>query len=827
MDTTGNIYDDTTNSMTIGATENCLTTAPPGNNTAHFHSIHVVIQNVEDLVGWQVRLNYVGDQMRPDTVDFAPFADTKRGQNISFVNLPLNANLVHRDLSTASDIPAGAARPQTAAFGATIIGDPDFPTSPDTPAKAVPDDTSYSAPTGGVLASFTAQVPAGNAGQPSLFLNMDDSSPNDPGAGVAIFNGTESRPVFLAPTALGDGYHGEGATCAPLDCFVPECPATPTPAPTPTVSPTPTPAPTPAPPTPTPSPRPPAPTPGPEPGAPFNPEIAVGFSSTDPGSHPDISSTFGLGLGPDGRYETSDDTKDYNYAGIVNFLPSAPRDSDIPDGAILGTQRSLLSIGVVNNPCQFQLDGGFSPAFQFMEATTDINNTVEPLPFRNNDLAILAGDSPPFDGRVDVNPPPAVAQYPSFLNAIFDPDWVDFGPDRIAGNADDNDGPLPPLKPRFRSVAAATLLHITFDWLLLQELIFEPGTKLPNLPPFDPSLGYPAVTVLQMTSAAGSAAPVAPSLVTDFCTPLRESILSYGTTRDHPATAPDEGGIPLRTLPDAGAAVSSVSFAVSHRDADNDGYENPLDPCPFHTDTVWNPRRVRGRQPLPGDGDVIIGDSIGDGIPDTCDPTPTEVSYPITPTDHDGDNFANSGDNCPLHYNPDQRDGDVNEAGEIVGDGIGDVCDTPGTNAGADCVWPSCVGSTPRPIPGPRSIAGKGPNIPDGPSLPCVRIMTITAGGPTEAEVGDCLSGLPSQATPAPTPAPTPSATATAGPSPPITPTPTPSLPPAALAVALPPTGGDGGLTSGVLGSAFAAVSVLTLLALGFVALRLLRAQAR
>jgi Thrombospondin type 3 repeat len=856
MVTPGNGYDDATNTMTLGAIEDCLTTAPPGDNTSHSHNVHVVIQNVEDLVGWQARLNYIGDQMRPTTVDLAPFADNVHGQNISFVNLPIDQVAgIHRNLLTAAVIPPAAAGPQTAAFGSVYVGQQEFPVSPDTPPKTVPDDSSYSAPIGGVLASFTAQVLAGNAGNPSLFLNLDDSHPNSQGSGVATFYGVAAQDVLLPVTSLGDGYHGEGTDCVPLDCTTTDCPPTPTPAPTPTVSPPPTASPAPAPPTATPTPRVPAPTPGTGPGAPFNPEVSAVYSSTDPGSHPDIGSTFSLGLGVDGNPETSDDTKDYNFAGIVNFLPSVPRDSDVPDGAILGSQHSLLSVGVLNNPCAVQLAGRFAVSFTFMEATTDTNNTVEPLPFGTpNALAILAGDLPPFNGVANVSPPPAVSQYPSFLNAIFDPDWVDFGPDRIAGNADDNDGPLPPIKPRFRAVAAAPAFHITHDWLLRQDLIFEPGTKLPNLPPFDPSLGYPSVTVLQQASAAGYASPVAPSLLTDFCTPLEDSVLSYGSTLDNPATAPDEEGIPLRTLPDAGASVSTVSFNLSYRDADNDGFENPLDPCPFHADTVWNPRFVGGAaESLPGDGDVFLGLPIGDGIPDSCDPTPFALTSAPggQPTDHDGDGFANSGDNCPLHYNPDQKDSDVNEAGETVGDSIGDACDTPGTEAGADCVFPDCSGSAPRAIPGPRTVAGNGPRVPDGASFTCVRLLRITVGGPPEAETSEpCLAALPSQATPTPSPAPPP---LTPTPTPTLTPTPaptatagagvspaatanlgglppalaTPAFTPAALAVALPPTGADSGFADGAVGPALAAAVVLSLLAGAFVMHRLAHSRSR
>ena len=244
MVTTGNTYDETTNTMTVGTVDNCLTTAPPGTATQHIHSVHLVIQNVEDLVGWQARMNYLGDQMRPNTVGFAMFTDNNTGQNISFLNLPIDqVSFVHRDLSTASSIPPGAPGPQSAIVGAVYIGSQDFAISPDTPAKAVPDDTSYSTSGGGVLASVTLQVRPGMQGNPSLFMNMDDDSPNAPGSNLQIFTSTGLITLPPPVSQLGDGYHGEGATCVPLNCTTLECPG-PSPDPTPPAS-CPSPSPTP------------------------------------------------------------------------------------------------------------------------------------------------------------------------------------------------------------------------------------------------------------------------------------------------------------------------------------------------------------------------------------------------------------------------------------------------------------------------------------------------------------------------------------------------------------------------------------------------------
>ena len=128
--------------------DNCLTTAAPGNTATHTHTAHLVIQNVEDLVGWQVRMNYLGDQMRPSTFNSTPFTDNITGQTIGFVNLPIDqATCVHRGVSPRHQHPGRSrAGPQTALIGAVYNGAQNFPISPDTPAKAVPDDTSYYAP---------------------------------------------------------------------------------------------------------------------------------------------------------------------------------------------------------------------------------------------------------------------------------------------------------------------------------------------------------------------------------------------------------------------------------------------------------------------------------------------------------------------------------------------------------------------------------------------------------------------------------------------------------------------------------------------------------
>ena len=712
-----NTYDETTNTMTVvfnPDTDFCLASST-ANPATHLHQSHLIIQNVEDLVGWQIRLNYDGGKMRPLNQNVIPFDDNTKTQGVGFTNLPIDqVSSLHRDITAAAAIPPQASGPQTALLGAVYNADANAAVSPDTPPKSTPDDTSYSAPNGGVLSQINLQVVGDQTGQ-TLYVDLSDDQPNPPGSVAVTFTGAGTTDtIALAETALGDGLHVEGGTCPP-----PTEP--PTPSPTPTQGPGATPTPTPS-----------------GGGGPpsckcFKPEFNATYCRSgsgdidnqqmtvrcDPdasaGAHPDVVGRFGLGLGPDGQAGTPDDTNDYGVGGAVALSPSAPPDDTaIPVGAILGRLGTQPNQGLVDNPCS---NSQLRVPFTLMKGTTDINDTVQPQPFgTSNDLAIMAGDNPPYNGAQDVKPAPAVTKYPSFLNAIFDPDWVDFGPDRIAGNGDDNNGPQPPIKPLFRAVGVTAIAPAGNLWTIFQVLVFDKGTQLPGLPAFDPAYGYPEVSVLQQSSAARSATPRAPSAITDTCSPQKEVSVSYGVTHDNPDTPGNEGGIPLRTMLGAGTSTTSIAHYTSQRDADGDGYENALDPCPLTPDTVWNPR---GPADV-GDSDQFGGTPAPDGIPDSCDPTPNEATAgpPANqPTDHDGDGFLNRGDNCPIVANSDQRDTDY--------DDIGDACDP-------------------------------NPNTPDGAEIVCIKAGTVTSGGDPNVAYSPCQTELPPIIGGTPTPPPTP-----------------------------------------------------------------------
>jgi hypothetical protein len=97
-------------------------------------------------------------------------------------------------------------------------------------------------------------------------------------------------------------------------------------------------------------------------------------------------------------------------------------------------------------------------------------------------------------------------------------------------------------------------------------------------------------------------------------------------------------GCPCARATNSGAPQTVIwrQYAVSQRDADNDGHENSLDPCPLTANAGWNPRVVN----------VLTLDADGDGLPTACDPNDAAFN-----NDQDGDGWQNRLDNCPLVAN--------------------------------------------------------------------------------------------------------------------------------------------------------------------------------
>jgi hypothetical protein len=338
---------------------------------------------------------------------------------------------------------------------------------------------------------------------------------------------------------------------------------------------------------------------------------------------------FGLNVEVDGYWNDGEETVHiYSnlYANLimedawVQFIPPdwfVAADATVPDGAHVGDIWTGVNLGLLNGPCNSWLPINF----RMLECTT------------NTALTVSWADG--FDDADTNGLPDACDRYPDFLNTLY-----------------------PGITPRARYYAQASVAGTATS---LNVVVFEPGTALPGLPSFDPSLGYPSVVI----SDDPTGAP-APSAVTDVCTEWQRNEHYWPRSGDNPDTLANENDFLLRRNPSGWDNYDFVTFARTLPDADDDAIENRLDTCPFNQNWDENPRSGNG----PDD----------DGLDSVCDP-----EWDVTNTDQDGDGYLNRGDNCPLVANgcsdpacgPTWNAAWDNQA-DNDGDGIGNACDTEG-----------------------------------------------------------------------------------------------------------------------------------------------------
>jgi hypothetical protein len=361
---------------------------------------------------------------------------------------------------------------------------------------------------------------------------------------------------------------------------------------------------------------------------------------------------------------------DVQFGGIVTFIPNEytiPGGDEIPIGAIVGFLEAEATLGLTNAPCNTPLPVEFT----MLNASIDITDTVS---FDDTDPD---GSDPPLDdddwtedkdgnGLFD-----GIDKYPDFLNRIFDVDN---------------------LQPIRRSAGLSIVAGIP---VLLQFLVFEPGTLIDENIPDDPALGYPTVTALQ--NAGDPDSDPEPSAITDFCTPLTTLNRTFGVTRDNACTRDD--------LPEDLPAVCTVNSAVllecdDFRDNDGDGFYN--DGCPqigAESETACDDEEDDDSDGWINDGcpavdeeaDPDIGRDLGAPGPaeDSNRTTPDDgnVALSINPSegeytftvigvgqrDADDDGIENSLDTCPFDANVGSprviADGDLDQ------DGLDAACD--------------------------------------------------------------------------------------------------------------------------------------------------------
>ena len=342
----------------------------------------------------------------------------------------------------------------------------------------------------------------------------------------------------------------------------------------------------------------------------FNPVAGITVTDPTPETPSDLVANLDLPSG------------DVQFAATVAFIPPEwgiiPGDK-IPIGAPVGTLTSKAVLGLINSACNQELPIEFA----MMNASLDLSDTVS-MEDEDDNLTVDFAEDADGNGLDD-----AIDHWPEFITRIVD-------------------------QVPIRRVAGITLVAGTA--VLLQFLIYEPGTLIDDLIPNDPELGYPSVTFLQ--NAGDPDAVPSPGVITDFCTPLTVLNTTLGETVD---------GDPVMVNPQNGT-YTFTTYLLGQRDADGDGYENSLDTCALIVN-VGNPRIT------------LDGDADGDGLDAACDPNDDPAAQG-TDSDEDADGYPNRQDNCPLDPNG-EREGEDNQADEDS-DQIGDACDPNPMDADGD-----------------------------------------------------------------------------------------------------------------------------------------------
>jgi hypothetical protein len=317
----------------------------------------------------------------------------------------------------------------------------------------------------------------------------------------------------------------------------------------------------------------------------------------------------------------------------------------------MGVLNASVAIGIVNGPCSTLLQ----PPFNLYNAS--VNNSAANVLGPADMYWVLKDKTANPIPYSKWNPqlPDYLEGYPHFLNDMLDPD----GPL----------GPKPPLQPRARYAGHNYVAGMN---IIIQFIVLDPGqlTQLGGIyAQMSAAIGYPNLIVLNNPVNQEEA----PGAISDFCTPLTTTTILYATTVANPYDG-SGAGYSAQTNPAANTGVlltgthMSRNYSRSERDADGDGIENDLDPCPYTSDVGWDPR-VDGAQPRK--------DSDNDHLPDSCDPVPGTSN-----TDQDGDGYNNRQDICPLVANGQAQDNQADRDSERLSgdlgpnpDSIGDACD--------------------------------------------------------------------------------------------------------------------------------------------------------
>jgi hypothetical protein len=370
-------------------------------------------------------------------------------------------------------------------------------------------------------------------------------------------------------------------------------------------------------------------------------------------------------------------------------------------------------LGVLGGACNL----GISVNFSLINASTDNSpgNLIAPKPIGEKDVMLPLAQDGNGNGIPD-----GADKYPAYLNALNDVDH-DFGPDGVpstsvkadgsSASSDDANGPEPPAKPLARLFGAS---RVQGNWIILNFLIFEPGTKVldPNreVRSLNPAAGFPSRIALQDTTV-----PFAPSAISDFCAPLRVRFVSFGLSRDNPCSGADNnsttGNCPSEMNAQGQVPMENTGYPFlpcegqNSVDEDGDGAVN--DGCPqvnaqpeTNCGDGANDNEASGEDSSVNDGcppvgegeNVYIGSGCSGGSEGGCEarknsPQGGTVDVPIgllSQRDADNDGIENALDVCALKGNGGWNPRAVDVANDTDIDGLPNDCDPdPATAAPA------------------------------------------------------------------------------------------------------------------------------------------------
>jgi len=370
----------------------------------------------------------------------------------------------------------------------------------------------------------------------------------------------------------------------------------------------------------------------------FAPTYEISIVQPQGGAHSDWILDFSL---PEG---------DVQFGAAVFFIPGdwgITSGDDIPIGAVAGTLTAAATLGIINGPCNNVLP----VEFKMLNASTDVTDTVVYLDDDDN------GDPDYFEDKDGSGLQDGFEKYPDFITRAL---------------VDEGDQPLQPI----RRVAGITI--VAGVEVLLQFLVFEPGTFIDEDIPNDVEMGYPSVTLLQNVGDP-DADPI-PGAITDFCTPLLTQITSFGVTRDNACTDTSGELDPL-------CEVSSVVLLECDDSDDNDADGAMNDGCP----TVGDGAETACGDELDDDSDGQINDGCPaveeaenstptepdeSGVPISTNPAEGTYTFTVIAAgqrDADGDGYENALDTCAFDAN--EGDPRIKGDGDLDEDGLDAICD--------------------------------------------------------------------------------------------------------------------------------------------------------